>query len=47
VTLRLGGATRSGGFAGLDAAGGLLMAVDGRVQAFAAGEVLAHGAGGA
>lgn len=46
VLLRLGAMTRSGAFAGLGADGSLLLAAEGRVQAFAAGEVLTPGAGG-
>jgi BirA family biotin operon repressor/biotin-[acetyl-CoA-carboxylase] ligase len=40
VTLRLGAATLSGGFAGLGEDGSLLMQTGGRVRAFTAGEVL-------
>jgi BirA family transcriptional regulator, biotin operon repressor / biotin---[acetyl-CoA-carboxylase] ligase len=40
VTLRLGERKLGGGFVGLGADGSLLLVADGRVQAFAAGEVL-------
>ncbi len=41
MALRLGSGTRDGGFAGLAEDGRLLLRVDGRVEAFAAGEIVA------
>jgi BirA family biotin operon repressor/biotin-[acetyl-CoA-carboxylase] ligase len=45
IVICSGGVTRRGAFAGLDADGSLLLATGARVQAFAAGEVLAELAG--
>ncbi len=46
IALRIGEATHGGAFAGLGADGSLLLATGARVQAFAAGEVLAAQTGG-
>ncbi len=47
LRLRVGGAVRSGRFAGIDDQGGLLLATPEGVAAFAAGEVLTEAQGGA